>query len=142
MPGTDTVGRVRQRGDGGRGTDYEIEFSWWRLSHTSRTRVTEADPPSYLAWRSREVRARGEWHVDPVDPPPDREAAARLRARVEFDPGSVRRVPRVVPFDRLAGMVAPVVRREARRVLRAVVADLEGARRPVEITVHETPSSV
>jgi ribosome-associated toxin RatA of RatAB toxin-antitoxin module len=142
---SENVDAVEQYGDGGPGTDYRITVSWWRLSYTSHQRVTAVEEPSRIDWRTTDaVRARGSWRIQPVEPPADREVATELRLRIEFDPASMRggSFTRLLPFDALVDRLSPVVAREAERVLAGMVADLEGERRPVDITVHRVPQQL
>jgi uncharacterized membrane protein len=139
--------RVEQDGDGGPGTEYRITFSWWRLSWTSRTRVTEVDPPNRIAWRSVDaVRARGWWGMEPTpeaDLPEGRDVGTKLTLRIEFDPATMRggSITRLVPLGRLVERVTPVVRDQCEEVLARVAEDLEGERRSVEYTVVRAPTS-
>lgn len=142
---SDNVDSVEQYGDGGPGTDYRITVSWWKLSYTSQQRITAVEAPSRIEWRTTDaVRARGAWEITPAEPPAGREVATELRLRIEFDPSSMRggRVTRLLPFDALVDRLSPVVAREAERVLEGMVADLEGERRPVDITVHRVPQQL
>jgi ribosome-associated toxin RatA of RatAB toxin-antitoxin module len=142
---SDNVDSVKQYGDGGPGTDYRITVSWWKLSYTSHQRVTAVEEPSRIDWRTTDaVRARGSWRIASLDPPAGREVATELRLHIEFDPASMRggSFTRLLPFDALVDRLSPVIAREAERVLAGMVADLEGARRPVDITVHRVPQSI
>lgn len=142
--------RVRQYGDGGPGTDHHITVSWWKLSYTAKTRVTDVEPPNRVDWRSLTgLDARGSWRIESLAPadapePPgdvDAEAATELRLRVEFDAGDVTRmdVPGPLSVERVLEKVRPIVVAEAESVVEAMVADLEGRRRPVDLTVHRAP---
>ena len=140
---------VEQNGDGGPGTQYDLTFAWWKVSYTARSAVTAVDPPDRIEWELvKDLEAHGRWQIDP-DPdatPPDREAASRVRFVAEFDPSSTSRraldLPRLISFDWLVGKVKPLILEEAERVVERIVADIEGERREVELTIHETPSSV
>lgn len=143
--------RVRQYGDGGPGTDYRITVSWWKLSYTAETRVTDVDPPERIDWRSTTgLDARGSWRIESLassevsaDPPPGvaPEDATELRLRIEFDAGSVMRVqlPGPLSVEQVVEKVTPIVVSESESVVEAMVADLEGRRRPVDLTVHRAP---
>lgn len=140
--------RVRQYGDGGPGTDYRITVSWWKLSYTAETRVTDVDPPGRIDWRSTTgLDARGSWLIEslaaPEDPPPGvaPEDATELRLRIEFDAGSVLRVrlPGPLSVEQVVEKVTPIVVSESEAVVEAMVADLEGRTRPVDLTVHRAP---
>ncbi|WP_255151320.1 SRPBCC family protein [Halorarius halobius] len=147
----DHVERVRQFGDGGPGTDYRITVSWWRFDYTAVTRVTDVDPPTRIDWRStKRPEATGSWHIEsvdpPADPPPDvdPETATELRLRIEFDPESVlgARLSGPLPVEAVLDRVKPVVVSESEAAVAALVADLEGRRREVDLTVHRAPRSL
>jgi ribosome-associated toxin RatA of RatAB toxin-antitoxin module len=138
---------VRQYGDGSPGTDYEIVVSWWRLSYTSHTRVTEARPPERVGWRTTKgLRARGYWGIEPLpdaEAPPDREHATRVRLRIQFDPETFGSVPLAgLTLDRLFERIKPLVVEEAENIVAGMAADIEGERRDVDIEIHRGPESV
>jgi uncharacterized protein YndB with AHSA1/START domain len=135
---------VRQRGDGSPGTRYELEFAWWKLTYTARSEVTAVDPPERIEFTiTKDIDADGHWAVEPIDLPPDApadaETACRVHFEVEYDPGSVSAgdidLPRFVSLGWVIEKVKPVIEREAERVVERVVADLEGRRREVDLTV-------
>jgi len=140
--------RVREHGDGGPGTEYDLRFAWWKLSYTVRSRVVDVDPPRRIDWRVVEdIDARGRWTVEHVpEEAGDRADACRVRLHVDYRPDSVDRgaldLPTLVSLDWLVDRVKPLVEEEAERVVRRIVADLEGSERPVDLEVHTTPSSV
>lgn len=144
------LGRVsRHEGDGGPGTIYDIEISWWKLSYTVRSEVTGIDPPERIDWTLvKDLRAHGFWRVEDVsdEAPDDREAASRIYLDIEFDADSADSgaldLPRFVSLDRVIRKVKPIVLREAEQIVERIVADLEGQRRPVELAVHEEPDTV
>ena len=132
---------VRARGDGGPGTVYELTFAWWKLTYTARSEVTAVDPPSRIDWRIVEdFVASGYWYVEPIDPPEDREHASRVRFHVDFRPetadADMLSLPRFVPLDWVLERVKPKVIEEAQRVVRRIVADLEGEPRDVELDLR------
>jgi hypothetical protein len=138
---------VRQHGDGGEGTRYELRFAWWKLNYTTRSEVIELDPPDRLAFRIlKDIDAAGSWSVESVDPPADApddvEVASRVNFRVEYDAGSVSAgsidLPRLVSLDWVIDRVRPLVVAEAERVVERVVADLEGSERDVELVVERS----
>lgn len=133
---------IRQYGDGDVGTDYEIDVSWWRLSYTSHTRVTDTDRPNRIDWRTTQgPRARGYWGIEPE--PADGEAATRLRLRLQFDPDTLGSVPLGGwTLDRLLDRIAPLVVAESERIVEGVVRELEGERRPVDLEVHRGPDLI
>jgi uncharacterized membrane protein len=127
---------VRQHGDGTAGTAYELDFAWWKLSYTARSRVTDVDPPDRIDWRVvKDITAVGRWAVDRVD-----EETTRVTLAVEYAPDSVDPdaidLPRFVSLGWLVETVKPKIRAEAERVVRRIVADLEGDRRPVDVEIE------
>jgi uncharacterized membrane protein len=139
---------VRQLGDGGVGTHYEITIAWWKLTYKARARVTGVDPPMRIDWRlTSSLDANGHWRVEhvPDRAPPDRDTASEVFLVIEYDPDSVDAgvldLPRLVSLDWVVDRVRPLVMDEAEKVVERIVADLEGERRPVELTVHENPTA-
>ncbi|WP_276258815.1 type II toxin-antitoxin system RatA family toxin [Haloglomus litoreum] len=138
---------VRQYGDGGPGTDYEIVVSWWRLSYTSHTTVTDTDPPERVDWRTTQgLKARGFWRIEPLpeaETPPDREHATRVRLRIQFDPDTLGSVPLAGwTLDRLFDRIKPLVVREAEDIVAGIARDIEGEPRDVDLDIHRSPESV
>ncbi|MHC3437799.1 SRPBCC family protein [Natrialbaceae archaeon A-gly3] len=137
---------VTRDGDGGPGTRYDLRLSWWKLSYTARSEVTAIDPPYSLEWRLvKDVDARGEWRVqpEPESAPEGEETASRIYFEAVYDPHSTNTdavaLPRFVSLGWVITKVRPRLLEEAERVVRRLVADVEGESRPVELTVHETP---
>jgi hypothetical protein len=65
---TDHLEDVRRDGDGGVGTAYEFVLSYWVISYTARSRVTDIDPPNRIDWTLDDAfDAQGAWFVEPVD---------------------------------------------------------------------------
>lgn len=141
--------QVERDGDGSPGTDYRLTLSWWKLTYTAHTQVTNIDPPNRIEWTVvRDLDATGYWAIDPVpeEARSEDEPASRVRFSVTFRPESADPtgldLPRFAPVDRIIQKVKPVVQREAERVVRRIVADLEGEERPVDLVVHDRPSDV
>lgn len=135
--------RVRQNGDGSAGTRYELEFSWWKLTYTARSEVTDIDPPNTIDWRIlKDIDAVGQWRVEPEEPPEGEAHASRVRFLVEYDPDSARAgdvgIPRFVSISWVIDKVKPKIRSEAKRIVERVVADVEGRRRNVDVTIDTT----
>jgi hypothetical protein len=152
---------VVRRGDGGEGTQFDIELSWWKLSYTFPTQVTGLDEPTRIGWRTPNgLHATGDWRFEPVASGTDGGVAAdesvdsaagadgaadggvepertRVTLRAEYDRSRSRlpSTPPLVSFDDVLQRLTPVVRREARRVFEHAVADLEGERRRVTLDV-------
>jgi ribosome-associated toxin RatA of RatAB toxin-antitoxin module len=125
---------VRQRGDGGPGTEYELTFAWWKLTHTVRSRVTRTDEPREIEWEVvGRLDAHGRWEI--AETP----EGCRVSLVVTYDAGSARGVldvPSLVSTDWVVDRVVGLVAEEGERVVERVVADLEGERRPVELDVE------
>jgi len=140
---------IYRHGDGQPETEYDLTFSWWKLSYTARSRVTSADPPERIDWELvRDLDASGYWQVEPEpeSAPKDEETASRVRFYVEFDPQSANTgaidLPALTSLDWLISKVTPKIRAEAEGVVRRIVHDLEGQRRDVPLEIHEAPGSV
>ncbi|MGQ4554722.1 SRPBCC family protein [Halobellus sp. GM3] len=137
---------VRRRGDGGAGTRYALRFAWWKLTYTVESEVTAVEPPERIDWRVvRNLDASGRWRIEeledpPADAPADVDVASRVSFEVSYDPGSANEggldLPRFVSLGWIAERIRPAITREAERIVERVVEDLEGSRRPVELTVE------
>nr|WP_264475311.1 SRPBCC family protein [Halorubellus salinus] len=137
--------RVCQRGDGGPGTRYELQFAWWKLTYTAHSEVTETHPPERIDWRiTKDIDATGHWFVESVDPPEGEDVATQVRFLVEYDADSAKvgniDLPRFVSLSWVVEKVKPKIENEATRIVERVVVDLEGQRRRVELNVDTTPS--
>jgi hypothetical protein len=141
---------VRQRGDGGAGTRYDMRFSWWKLGYTLRSEVTGVDPPTRLDWEIvKDLKAYGHWNIAqldalPDDAPDDAEVASEVTLDVNFDPQTARNdtldLPRFVSFDFVVEKIKPVLVSEAQKVVQRIVADIEGRHREVDLVVERRPS--
>jgi uncharacterized membrane protein len=131
---------VRGAGDGGVGTEYELEFAWWKLTYTARSEVTELDPPERIEWRlAEDVDAAGRWLVEPAGGE-SAEPRTEVTFVAEYAPGSadggIVDLPRFVSLEWVVEKVKPRIEREAERVVRRVVADLEGDVREVDLRIE------
>jgi uncharacterized membrane protein len=143
---------VRRRGDGSVGTRFDIELSWWKLSYTFPTQVTDLDEPDRIGWRTPNgLHARGDWQFEPLESgtdgggtatdeldPGDADATStRVTLRAEYDRSRSRLppTPPLVSIDDVLSRLKPVVRREATKVFEHAIADLEGERRRVTLDV-------
>ena len=144
---TEYLDRVsRTHGDGGPGSRYAMRFSWWKLSYTARSTVTEVSPPNRIDWKLiKDIDAHGSWEIEPFDtlpedPPAEADGGTRVTLRINFDPDSassdVLSLPRMVSFDWVLDKVQGLVEEEAKRVVRRAVADLEGRDREVRLDVN------
>ncbi|ESP89419.1 SRPBCC family protein [Candidatus Halobonum tyrrellensis] len=135
----------RTGGDGGAGSRYAMRFSWWKLTYTAHSEVTDVDPPYRIDWRVvKDIDAHGAWQIDPLDSlpadaPADAESGCEVRFEVQFDAesadASAVSLPAMVSFGWVLDKVTPLVREEAERVVKRAVRDLEGRDRPVRLDV-------
>jgi len=133
--------RVTQDGDGTPGTRYGLTFSWWKLTYTARSEVTGTTPPERINWRIvKDIDAEGYWEVSPVEPPEGEDVATEVVLHIEFDPDSASEsavdLPRLVSLGWVIEKVKPLVRKEATRIIRRVVADMEGSRRDADVEIR------
>ncbi|WP_115862589.1 type II toxin-antitoxin system RatA family toxin [Halorussus litoreus] len=155
--------RVERHGEGEVGTEYDIHLQWWKLNYTVRSAVTDTDPPERIDWRIVEdLHAHGAWVVedapeasvdeapnaanDDAETPDDAEAASRVRLVIQFDPNSASSdmldLPALVSLGWVVDKVRPLVLKEAEKVVARIVEDLEGERREVNLTLHESPDEI
>jgi uncharacterized membrane protein len=133
---------VRQFGDGGTGTAYELTFGWWKLKYTARSEVTEVDPPNRIEWRlTKDIDAGGRWLVESKKSDESGERPeTEVTFVVEYAPGSaddgIVDLPRFVSLGWVVKRIKPKIRAEAERVVRRVVADLEGEPRDVTLQIE------
>jgi len=140
---------VEREGDGGPGTRYTMVFGWWRITYRAISEVVAVDEPTGLDWRVvKDVDARGHWRLSDATEasPAEREDATRIELRIEYEPDSASAgaidLPSLVSLDTVIDRVVPLIYDEAERVLRRIVADLEGEPREVTLTVHDRPESI
>ena len=133
------------RPDGGT-TWYDLHLSWWKLQYTARSEVIELTPPHSLKWKLRkDIDAEGEWRVEPEPEatPPGEETASRIYFDARYDPHSANSdaisLPRFVSMDWVIRKIQPRLYGEVEKIVRRLVADVEGTPRDVELCVHERP---
>jgi len=136
----------RLRGNGGVGTQYALDFAWWKLSYTAHSEVIDVEPPGKIDWRViKDISANGHWDVErraeiPADAPADVTVACDVSLRIDFDPDSADSsslsLPRLVSMGWVIKKVIPLIRNEAERVVQRAVQDVEGRRRDVEFSVR------
>jgi len=138
---------VRRDGDDSPGTEYDLQFAWWKLTYTARSTVTGVDRPERIDWKLiKDIDASGYWEVipEPESAPEDEDDASRVQFVVEYAPDSAESdaidLPAFASIDWLIEKVTPKIQAEAKQVVRRVVRDLEGQRREVTLEVHEAPS--
>ncbi|MFB6111996.1 MAG: SRPBCC family protein [Halobacteriaceae archaeon] len=137
-------------GDGGPGTEYALRFQWWKLSYTARSRVTSVDAPDRIDWEvTKDIDASGRWLLKEVEEAAGAETpqdtATCVKMVVDYDPSSVGRgiidLPRFVSFSWVIDQVQDLIVEEGERVVERIVADLEGERRPVDLSVRTSTTS-
>lgn len=131
---------VRQFGDGEVGTEYELEFAWWKLRYTARSAVVELEPPNRIEWRlTKDLDAAGRWLVEPRDES-GAEPETEVTLVVEYAPESaddgVVDLPRFVSLGWVIDRIKPKIQSEAERTVRRVIADLEGEERDVQLRIN------
>ena len=136
----------RTAGDGGAGSRYSMRFSWWKLTYTARSEVTDVSPPNRIDWRVlKDIDAEGAWRIDPLeglpaDAPADVDAGCEVAFEVRFDAesadSSAVSLPAMVSFGWVLDKVRPLIREEAERIVKRAVRDLEGRDRPVRLDVE------
>lgn len=131
---------VRQYGEGGEGTEYELDAAWWRFEYTARTEVTRIVEDERIEWRTvDDVDAHGLWIVDPSRP----DGATGVTLYIAYDAGSARSatidLPRFLSLETVINRAKPVVKREAKATVERIVADLEGEPREVDIDIDTDP---
>jgi uncharacterized membrane protein len=136
----------RLDGNGAVGTQYALDFAWWKLTYTAHSEVVDVDPPTQIDWRViKDIDANGHWQVEPRNSvpaaaPDDVTTACDVSLRIDFDPnsadGSALSLPRLVSIGWVVKKVIPLIRNEAERVVQRAVTDVEGRRRDVEFTVR------
>lgn len=131
---SDYLTGIEQHGDGGSGTRYYLELSWWRLSYTASTEVTKIDPPRRIDWRVlRAVDASGNWEVKSIDDGQSSDVRLHIRFDADSADASVLNLPRFISISWVIDKLRPIVLNEAESTVERIVADLEGERRPVDL---------
>jgi len=134
------------RGDGSVGTQYALNFAWWKLNYTAHSEVVDVEPPTQIDWRViKDINANGQWRVDrreslPANAPDDATVACDVSLRIDFDPNSADSdavsLPRLVSMGWVLKKVIPLIKGEAEQVIQRAVTDVEGRQRDVEFTVQ------
>jgi uncharacterized membrane protein len=136
--------RVLESGPG-ESARYALRFAWWKLEYTARSAVTETVENERIEWEVLgDFDAGGHWLVaerELLDDAPDwAETATAVRFEVQYAPGTAHSglvdLPSLVSLDWVVEKVKPKIESEARTVVERAVADLEGQRRRVDLTVE------
>jgi uncharacterized membrane protein len=131
--------------DPGESARYALRFAWWKLEYTAHSAVTETVENDRIEWEIvGDFDAGGRWLVAeqelPDDAPDWAETATAVRFEVEYAPGTAHSglvdLPTLVSLDWVVEKVKPKIESEARTVVERAVADLEGQRRQVDLTVE------
>ena len=113
--------------------EWEIDFRWWMVKYTARSKVTDYRPPDYIKWRViKDADVRGEWHLEELN-----EEQTRLQLDLRYDPrGASKANPlKYFPTDKLIRLAKPVVIRHVNNVLRNVTEELEGEPRAANFKI-------
>ncbi|WP_435115243.1 SRPBCC family protein [Halolamina sp. C58] len=130
---------------------YALRFSWWKLEYTARSAVTETVENERIEWELLgDFDASGRWLVAerplPDDAPDWAETATAVRFEVGYAPETAHSglvdLPSLVSLDWVVEKVMPKIESEARTVVERAVADLEGRRRSVDLTVETGDDAV
>jgi uncharacterized membrane protein len=143
---TQYLEEVHVDGDGGPGTQYDFVLSWWRLSYTANSEVTDVEQDERIDWRLvGSLDAEGCWELEPApeelddDAPEDADAATRITFRAQYRLDSVKSAPidppAFVSMDTVIEKVKPVVLDELGTIVGTIVEELEGEPRAVEVHV-------
>jgi uncharacterized membrane protein len=143
---TQYLQEVHVEGDGSEGTRYDFVLSWWKLSYTANSEVTNVEPPERIDWRLvGSLDAEGSWLLEPApgEAPDGVETATRVRFTANYRLESVKSAPidppAFVSMDTVIQKVKPVVLDELGTIVGNIVEALEGEPRPVD--VHVTTDS-
>ena len=127
-------------------SEYEITVSWWKIGYTARVEITDVEPPNRIDWKLvKSIDANGYIEIEhvPEEAPEGRPDACRVVFHGEFDPDTVTAesldLPRVVPVSMLVNKVAPKAEPGARVIIGRIVSNMEGEKRSIDLTVHESP---
>lgn len=133
-------------GDGSVGTQYALNFAWWKLKYTAHSEVVGVEPPTRIDWRViKDINANGQWRVErrdslPANAPDDVTAACTVSLQIDFDPDSADssavNLPALVSMGWVIKKVIPLIKGEAEQVIQRAVTDVEGRQRDVEFTVR------
>ncbi len=116
------------------GPEWEIDFEWWIVNYTARSKLVEVEENEYIEWQvTKDVDVVGRWEFDEVD-----DEHTKIRLHLWYDPqGASKANPlRYFPTKRLIQIAKPVGDRHARDVLRKVAAEVEGEEREVDYTIR------
>jgi hypothetical protein len=127
---------------------YDLRLRWWKLSYTAHSTVVDVTEPTLLEWELREdIDARGAWRIDPepAAAPSTADTASRVYFDARYDPHSADKnaisLPTFVSFEWVLAKLQPKLVAEAETIVERLVADIEGERRDVSLTLHESPRS-
>lgn len=123
-----------RRVDDGEEPEWEIDFNWWIVKYTARSKLVEVEENEYIEWQvTKDVDVVGRWEFDEVGP-----EHTKIRLHLWYDPkGASKANPlQYFPTRRLIQIAKPVGDRHAREVLKKVAAEVEGEEREVDYTIR------
>jgi len=113
--------------------EWEIEFRWWIVRYTARSKLVDYKKNEYIEWQvTKDVDVHGMWNFE------ETEDGTHVELELLYDPkGASKANPLAFfPTKRLIQMARPVVDRHVSKVLRRVAEEVEGEPRDVEYTIR------
>lgn len=120
--------------DDGDQPEWEVDFEWWIVSYTARSKVLDKQENEYIEWQvTKDVDVAGRWEFDEVGP-----EHTKITLHLWYDPkGASKANPlQYFPTRRLIQIAKPVADRHVRDVLRKVAEEIEGEARDVDYTLY------
>ncbi len=114
--------------------EWEIEFRWWIVRYTARSKLVDYEENEYIEWQvTKDVDVHGMWRFEEVD-----ENHTHVELDLLYDPKTASKANplRFISTKRLIRMVRPVLDRHVSKVLRRVAAEVEGEPRDVDYTIR------
>ncbi len=109
---------------------WEIDFSWWIVNYTARSKVVDHERPRYVEWRViKDADIRGIWELEELE-----NGNTHVELKIWYERGSASKANpmRFIPTSRLVKLVKPVASSHIRKVLRRITRDLEGEERDID----------
>ncbi|MFB6283077.1 MAG: SRPBCC family protein [Halobacteria archaeon] len=117
----------------GENPEWEIDFRWWLVKYTAKSKVTDYRKPDFIEWRVvKDADVRGEWHLEEIG-----DEHTRLQLDLRYDPKGASKANPLwyFPTDKLIKLAKPVVLRHVNNVLRNVTKELEGEPREANFKI-------
>ncbi len=120
--------------DDGDQPEWEIDFSWWIVNYTARSKVLAVEEDEYIEWKvTKDVDVQGRWEFHE-----EGEEHTRVELHLWYDPeGATKANPlRYFPTHRLMQLAKPVANRQMKKVLRKLAEELEDEPREVDYSIR------